>query len=151
MESRSSDRVPSARGLEFYHLKLRPEYPAIIKGVAFALLYHDTETRCLYFDRPPGSQWVVSLWIDDGTCQVDLAAVLKEKGLEFIEGYCSHGDSCATVNKIKQAILWSEEYSRLREDLVHELFQRAVEDLDRVNPPPTQNPVHPAKNKDVGL
>jgi hypothetical protein len=148
MEPGASDRTPNGRGLQFYHLKLRPEYPRIIKGIAFAFLHHDTEIRCLYFDRPAGSQWVVSLWIEDGACQVDLAAVLKEKSLDFIEGYCCHGDSCATVEKLKQAILRSKEYCRLREDLVHELFQRTVEDPDAANPSPTQNPVLPAKNKD---
>jgi len=141
MGSQSLERTPKGRGIEFFHLRIKPEYPRIVKGIAFALLYYDTEIRCLYFDRPPGSQWVVSLWIKDGSCEIDLAAVLKEHGLEFIEGYCCHDDACPTVDKLKQAILGSEEYSTLREDLIHELFQRAVGDLDPVNPFSTENPV----------
>jgi hypothetical protein len=122
------------RGIEFYHVKLKPEYPSIVKGVAFALLYYDTEIRCLYFDRPPGSQWVVSLWIKDGSCEIDLAAVLKHSGLDFIEGYCSHGDFCPEVERLKRAIRESDAFSRLREDLTSELFQRAVGELAPAGP-----------------
>lgn len=149
MESTDFDRTPKGRAIEFYHLKIRPEYPRIVKGVAIALLYSDTETKCLYFDRPPGSQWVASLWIDDGACQVDLAAVLKEDGLEFIEGYCSDDDFCSKVEDLKRAILASNPYSSLRQDLIHELFERAVGKLVPGNPLPSRNALAPAENKDL--
>lgn len=139
MERIFFDPRPAGGGIEFYHVKLKPEYPNIVKGMAFALLYYDTEIRCLYFDRPPGSQWVVSLWIKDGSCEIDLAAVLKEDGLDFIEGYCSHGHSCPEVENLKRAMLESEAFARLREDIIEELFQRAVGKLAPADPlPPTK-------------
>lgn len=129
---------------EFYFLKIRPEYPKVVNAVAIAHLYYDTETKCLYFDRPAGSQWVASLWIQEEGCRVDLAVVLKEDALECIEGYCGHcfdGDLCPNVEKVKQAVLKSREFSPVREDIIHELFQRAVEDLHSADPLPSPRTV----------
>ena len=98
---------------EFYHLKRRPAYPSIVEAVAIAHLYFDRDELCLYFDRSPGLQWVASLWIVDGSCEVDLALVLKEGKLEFIEGYCSHGDFCPKVEELKQAILECPAFDQL--------------------------------------
>lgn len=127
------DLKPEGTGIEFYHLKLRPEYPRIVKAVAFALLRYDTEAKRLYFDRPEGSQWVASLWIRDEWCQIDLAVVLKEGKLEFIEGFCLHGEDCPNVEKLKRAVLESEAFAQLREDIARELHQRAVVDLHRAD------------------
>lgn len=121
-------RMESASG-EFYYLKLKPEFPKAVKAVAIAHLHYDTKTKRLYFDRPDGSQWVASLWILDEYCQVDLAVILKEDGLHFIEGYCVHGEGCPKVEKLRQAVLESEAFFALRGDLIHELFQRTVADL----------------------
>lgn len=128
-------------GGEFYHLKVRPEYPSIVQAVSIARLYFDSRDLCLYFDRPQGSQWVASLWIVDDPCEVDLAVVLnnKEEGLKFIEGYCSHEDFCPKVEELKQAILESSAFAQLREDLIHQLFQ--VDDLIPADPLPQT--VHP--------
>jgi hypothetical protein len=130
-------------GGEFYHLKRRPGYPSIVEAVAIARLYFDREDLCLYFDRPPGSQWVASLWIVDGSCEVDLALVLKEGRLDFIEGYCSHGDFCPKVEELKRAVIESSAFDQLREDLIHELFQGAVAELDPADPPPSPQTVPP--------
>src|SRR3972149_5718230 len=65
-------------GGEFYHLKRRPGYPSTVEAVAIARLVFDREDLCLYFDRPPGSQWVASLWIVDGSCDADSAQKLKK-------------------------------------------------------------------------
>jgi len=122
---------------EFYFLKIKPGYPKSVKAVAIAHLYYDTETKRLYFERSVGSQWVASLWIHEEDCYVDLAVVLKEERLECIEGYCGYcfdGDLCPKVEKVKQAVLESEEFSLLREDLLHELFQRMVADLRLAEP-----------------
>lgn len=122
---------------EFYFLKVRPEYPKAVKAVAIAHLYYDTETKRLYFERPAGSQWVASLWIEEEGCQVDLAVVLKEDRLECIEGYCGYclqGDLCPNVEKVKQATLKSQGFSPVREDIIHELFQRAVANLHSAGP-----------------
>jgi hypothetical protein len=124
-------------GGEFYHLKRRAGYPGIVEAVAIARLDLDTKGLCLYFDRPPGSQWVASLWIVDGSCEVDLAVVLKEDTLDFIEGYCCHGDFCPKVEELKQAVLHSSSFSQVREDLIYELFQRSVADLGRPLSPQT--------------
>jgi hypothetical protein len=134
-------------GGEFYHLKKRPGYPSVVEAVAIARLDLDTKGLCLYFDRPPGSQWVASLWIVDGPCEVDLAVVLKEDTLDFIEGYCSHGDFCPKVEELKRAILESSAFSRLREDLIRELFERAVSDLDPADRPPSPQMVPPEDGK----
>ncbi|MBI4737117.1 MAG: hypothetical protein HY766_13850 [candidate division NC10 bacterium] len=136
---------------EFYFLKIRPEYPKAIKAVAIAHLYYDTEAKRLYFDRPAGSQWVASLWIREEDCYVDLAVVLKEERLECIEGYCGYcfdGDLCPKVEKVKLAVLESEEFSLLREDLLHELFQRMVADLRLADPPPSPQTVPPGEKYD---
>ncbi len=130
-------------GGEFYHLKRRPGYPSIVEGVAIARLYFDREDLCLYFDRPPGAQWVASLWIVDGPCEVDLALVLKEGKLDFIEGYCSHGDLCPKVEELKRAVIESSAFAQLREDLIHELFQGAVAELNPADPPPSPQTVPP--------
>lgn len=116
---------------EFYFLKLKPGYPKSVKAVAIAHLEYDTDTRRLYFDHPEGSQWMASLWILDGSCQIDLAMTLKEGALDFIEGYCHHGDDCPQVEEVKRAILKSEDFSHLREELIHELFRREVAALHR--------------------
>lgn len=126
-----------SRSSEFYFLKIKPEYPKAVNAVAIAHLYYDTETKCLYFDRPAGSQWVASLWIQEEGCRVDVAVVLKEDALECIEGYCGYcfdGDLCPNVEKVKQGVLESEAFSALREDLIHELFQRMVADLHLAEP-----------------
>jgi hypothetical protein len=128
--------VDSTSG-EFYFLKIKPEYPRAVKAVAIAHMNYDTESKRLYFDRPAGSQWVASLWILEESCQVDLAVVLKEDRLECIEGYCGYcldGDLCPKVEKVKQAVLKSEAFSRLREDVAHELFEKEAEDLHSANP-----------------
>lgn len=135
--------MESASG-EFYFLKIRPEYPRAVEAVAIAHLYYDTEAKRLYFDRPAGSQWVASLWILDENCRVDIALVLKEGGLECMEaycGYCFEGELCPQVPKVKRAVLESEGFSQLREDLVRELFQRAVAGLQPVDPLPSPRSV----------
>jgi len=114
---------------EFHYLKIRPEYPRIVKSVALALLRCDTEGKCHHFDRPGSPQWVASLRLVDGPCQVELAAVLKETRLDFIEGYCSHGERCPKVDELKRAIVTQGPFSKLWQDLVHELFSRMAEDL----------------------
>jgi len=135
-------RMESTSG-EFYYLKLRPEFPKAVKAVAIAHLHYDTKTKRLYFDRLDASQWVASLWILDECCQVDLAVILKEDGLQFIEGNCVHGEDCPKVEKLKQAVLESEAFSRLREDLIHKLFQGTVADLHPAQPLQFQRTVSP--------
>ena len=133
---------------EFHFLKIRPEYPKSVKAVAIAHLHYDTEVKRLYFDRPAGCQWMASLWISDETCQIDLAVVLKEDRLEWIEAYCGcclDGDLCPGVEKMKQAVLESEAFALLREDLTHELFQRMVADLDPPDPLPSPRTVPPGE------
>ncbi len=133
---------------EFYHLKIRPEYPRTVEAVAIACLHFDRRELCLYFERPPGSQWVASLWIVDGPCEVDLAVVLKEDKLDFIEGYCSHGDFCPTVEELKRTILHSGAFATLREDIGRELFQRGLEDeLATNDSPPGEVRIPPVTNK----
>jgi len=119
---------------EFYFLRTKPVYPKCVKGVAIAHLHYDSKSKRLYFDHPEGSQWMASLWVHHEDCQIDLAMVLKEDGLDFIEGYCQHGESCPQVEQVKRAILKSEDFSCLREDLTHELFQGAVAGLHTVEP-----------------
>jgi hypothetical protein len=140
-----------SRNNEFYFLKVRPEYPKSIKAIAIARLHYDTETKRVYFERPEGFQWVASLWILEEGCHVDVAVVLREDSLECIEaycGYCLDGALCPEVEKVKRAVLESEEFSQVREDLLHELFQRAVADLDLTDPPPFPQVVPPGgKNK----
>jgi hypothetical protein len=122
---------------EFYFLKLRPEYPKAVRAVAIAHLHYDTESKRLSFDRPAGSQWVASLWILEEACQVDLAIVLKEDRLECIEAYCSDcpdGELCPKVEEVKQAVLESAGFSPVREDIIHELFHRAVASLHSADP-----------------
>jgi hypothetical protein len=121
--------------IEFLDLDLKPDYPEVVRAIAIAHFHYDTKTKRLFFDRPPGSDWVVSFWIRERFCQVDLAAVLKENGLDFIEGYCFHGECCPTVEKLKHDILESEAFARLREDVINELFQRMVQDPSLANPP----------------
>ena len=133
---------------EFYFLKIKPGYPKSVKAVALAHLYYDTETKRLYFERPAGSQWVASLWILEEGCHVDLAVVLVEEKLECVEGYCGYcldGDLCPKVEKVKQAVLESEAFSLLREDLIHELFQRMVADLQSGGPLPSPQTVPPGE------
>lgn len=148
---RSEKRYP-VKSMTAYHLKIRPEYPKAVNAVAIAHFQYDTNAKRLYFDRPQGSQWVASLWIVDGPCEVDLAVVLKKKetGLEFIEGYCSHGDFCPKVEELKQAILESAPFAKLREDLIHELSERRVADLDRGGPQPFPQTV-PPEEEDTDL
>ena len=137
---------------EFYFLKIKPGYPKSVKAVAIAHLYYDTETKRLYFDRPGGSQWVASLWILEEGCQVDLAMVLKEDRLECIEGYCGYcldGDSCPNINRVRQAVLESEEFSPVRGDIIHELFQKAVADLHLADPPPSPQTVPPGEDEHI--
>ncbi len=125
---------PSA---EFYFLKIKPEYPKDIQAIAIARLYYDTPIKRLYFDRPEGAQWVASLWIRENECHVDLAVVLKQDRLECIEAYCGtcfDGDLCSAVDTVRQAVLESGPFSRLREDLANELFRRAVADLHSAGP-----------------
>lgn len=114
---------------EFYHLKRRPEYPEMVEAAAIARLYFDSKTLCLYFDRSAGSQWVASLWIVDGECQVDLAIVLQHETLAFVEGYCCHGDFCPKVAELQWVVLESSAFSELRNDLIHELHEKAAGDL----------------------
>ncbi|MFQ5804780.1 MAG: hypothetical protein ACE5JQ_17965 [Candidatus Methylomirabilales bacterium] len=128
---------------EFHYLKVRPGYPTEVKMVALGRLQYVGEAMPSSFDRPHGSQWVASLWIVDGPCEVDLAVVLKEGGLDFIEGYCSHGDFCPKVEEFKRAILHSGAFATLREDLIHELSQRRVVGLDRGGPQPFPQTVPP--------
>jgi hypothetical protein len=130
-------------GGEFYHLKRRPGYPSVVEAVAIAHLYFDRDELCLYFDRPPGFQWVASLWIVDGSCEVDLALVLKEGRLDFIEGYCCHGDFCPKVEELKRAVLESPAFSQVREDLIYELFQRSVAGLNPIDRPLSPQTVPP--------
>jgi hypothetical protein len=122
--------------IEFCDLTLKPEYPEVVRAVAIAQLHYDTKAKRLYFDRPPGSDWVVSFWIREGACQIDLTAILKENGLAFIAGYCVHGECCPTVEKLKHAILESEAFARLREEVIHELFQVMVQDPHLADPLP---------------
>ena len=119
---------------EFYQLKVQRGYPSIVKAVAIARLCYDRKILRLYFDRPQGTQWVASLWIVDDPCQVDLAVVLKEDRLDFIEGYCLHADFCPKVEELKRAVLESEAFSQLRQDLIDELSERAASDLDIDHP-----------------
>lgn len=119
---------PSVTG-EFHFLKLRPEYPRIVRSVALALMHYDTEVKRQHFDRAGSPQWVASLRLVDGSCQVDLAAILTETGLEFIEGYCYHGALCPTVEELKRAIVTDWDFGELRQDLVDELLRRTAEDL----------------------
>lgn len=119
---------------EFYFLRMKAAYPKCVKGVAIAHFQYDSKTKRLYFDHPEGYQWVASLWVLQEDCQIDLAVVLKEDSLDFIEGYCQHGDNCPKVEQVKRAILESEDFSHLREDLIHELFHGAVADLHTGEP-----------------
>lgn len=133
---------------EFYFLNLRPEYPNAVKAVAIAHLHYDTEAKRLYFERPGGSQWVASLWIVEEGCHVDLAVVLKEDRLECVEGYCGYcpeGELGPAVEKVKQAVLASEAFSLVREDVIHELFQRMVADLQSGGPLPSPQAVPPGE------
>lgn len=116
---------------KLFFLKMRPEYPKAVKAGVIAHLHYDTQAKPLYFDRPEGSQWVAFLRIEDGFYQTDLALILKEEGLEFLEGYSSQGEDHLKVEKVKRAILESEAFSALREDLIDELSQRRVENTDR--------------------
>ena len=121
---------------EFHYLKIRPDYPKAVKAVVIARFQDGTGAKRLSVNQPKGSEWVASLWIDDGFCQMDLAAVLMEDGLEFIEGHCLHGENCPDIEKLQWAILGPGAFAQLREDLVHELFQRTVADLH-------PHPAHP--------
>lgn len=129
---------------EFYFLKTKPHYPKAVKAVAIAHLYYDTKAKRLYFDRPKGSQWVASLWILDESCQVDLAMVLKQDKLEFMEASCFHGELCPNVEKVKRAVLESESFSELRKDLIHHLSQGVVADPDPAHPLPSRKGVAPS-------
>jgi hypothetical protein len=140
--SRSEKRCP-VESMTGYHLKMRPEYPKTVNAVVIAHFQYDTSAKRLYFDRPQGSQWVASLWIVDGPCEVDLAVVLKEGRLDFIEGYCSHGDFCPKVEELKRAILESAAFAKLRKDLIDELSQGRVADLDRGGPQQFRQTVPP--------
>lgn len=111
---------------EFRYLKMRPEYPNDVKMVAIAHFQYGAEAKLPGLDQGEGSQWVASLWIVDGSCQVDLTAILNGERLEFIEGACLHGELCPGVEKLKRAVLESEVFFRLREDLIRELFRAAV-------------------------
>ncbi len=135
---------------EFHYLRVRPGYPTEVKMVALGRLEYVTETVPSYFDRPPGSQWVASLWIVDGPCEVDLVVVRKEEGLEFIEGYCSHGDFCPKVEELKREILQSAAFALLREDLIQELSQRTIANFHSADSPPSQEAVPPwERNEDL--
>lgn len=111
---------------QFFFLKMRPEYPKAVKAGAIACLRYDTQTKPLYSAWPEDSEWVAFLCIEDGLCRAELVLTLKEEGLEFTEGYSARGGGCAGVEKVKRAILESEAFSALREDLIHELSQRKV-------------------------
>jgi hypothetical protein len=132
--SRMEDQSMESERSEFYFLRTKPVYPKCVKGVAIVHFHYDSKSKRLYFDHPEGSQWMASLWVHHEDCQIDLAMVLKEDGLDFIEGYCQHGESCPQVEQVKRAILKSEDFSCLREDLTHELFQGAVAGLHTVEP-----------------
>ncbi|HLE81950.1 MAG TPA: hypothetical protein VJA25_11725 [Dehalococcoidia bacterium] len=111
---------------EFHYLKMRPEYPHHVKMVAIAYFHCGGAIKPPSFDHPEGSQWVASVWIADGSCEVDLTAVLKGESLEFIQGSCLHGYFCPGVEKLKRAVLESQAFAQLRGDLIHELCQAAV-------------------------
>jgi hypothetical protein len=119
---------------EVHYLKMKPEYPRIVKTVAFALIRYETEVKPHSLARPGAPQWVASLRIVDGPCRVELAVVLKETRLDFVEGYCSHGELCPKVDELKRAILTSEAFSPLWQDLLRELFNRMAADFNSPGP-----------------
>jgi hypothetical protein len=83
---------------------------------------------------------------------VDLAVVLKkkEKRLEFIEGYCSHGDFCPKVEELKREVLQSAAFALLRKDLIQELSQRTIANFHSADSPPSQEAVSPwEENEDL--
>lgn len=128
--SRSENRetVETLRG-EVHYLRMRPEYPDKVMMVGLARLEYDAQTKPSRFGWPRRCQWVASLWIFDGPCQVDLTLIRQEEGLDFIEGYCSHGNFCPKVEELKRAVLESSDFAELRNDLVDELLQRMIANL----------------------
>lgn len=130
---------------EFHYLKVRPEYPIQVTMVALVRLQCNVEAMPSCVDRSQESQWVASIWIVEGLCQVDLVWALKDNRLDFVEGHCSHGDLCPKVEELKKAILESVAFAQLREDLIEKLFQRTVADLDPVEPLPSPQTVPPGE------
>lgn len=118
---------------ELLFLKMKPEYPKVVKAGAVAHLHYDTEAKPLYFHRPEDPEWVAFLCVEDGLCKAELVLTLKEEGLEFTDGYSARGGGCAGVEKVKRAILESPAFSALREDLIHELSWRKVAELHPVD------------------
>jgi hypothetical protein len=144
---RPQRRVPveSMTG-EVYYLRMKPEYPRMVKTVAFALIRYDTEVKLHALDRPGAPRWVASLRIVDGPCRVELAVVLKETRLDFVEGYCAHGELCPKVDELKRAILTSEAFSPLWQDLLQELFKRMAADFNSPGPLTPEAVVTPSED-----
>lgn len=113
---------------EFHYLKMRPGYPNEVTMVALARLQCDAKARPFWFDSPTESQWIGSLCLVEGPCQVDLSFVRREERLECIEGYCCHGESCPKVEELEREVLQSAAFAALREDMAAELFQKALMD-----------------------
>lgn len=118
---------------ELRYLPIRPEYPRMVKAAAVALVWSNREGQ--YVSQSEGSQWVAFLWLADGACQVELAGILEEEGLELIEGRCSHGEYCVAVEELKRVILTSGDFRQLREDLVRELSRRPLAEPFPADPP----------------
>ena len=130
---------------EFHHLKMRPEYPKLVKAVAIAHIECEPRAKRFPPDRPLVSKWIASLWIDDGSCQVDLVLGLKEAGLELIDGTCLHGEECPGLEHLRGHVLESEAFAPLREDLMRELVQATVPRLRLAEPPPSQSAAAPGE------
>lgn len=123
------------------HLKIRPKYPKVVKAVAIAHIGCDARAERFPPDRPLVSEWIASLWIDDGSCQVDLVLRVKEARLEFIDGTCFHGEGCPGLERLRRHVLESETFAPLREDLMRELCQATVAPRGLAEPPPSQGAV----------
>jgi hypothetical protein len=122
-------------GAKLRFLPIRPEYPRTVKAATVALVWSDRGGEEPHVHGSECSQWVTSLRVVDGACQVELVGILEAEGLEFADGYCSHGEDCPTVERLKRTILTSEAFGQLREDLVRELSRTQLADHFRADPP----------------
>jgi len=117
---------------EIHYLKIRPDYPKVVRSVALALIRHDgvctADLTRRSGERSAMPQWVASLRLADGQCRVELAAVLKDTRLNFIEGYCSHGEFCPKVEELKRSVV-SRAFRPLWQDLFREVFRRMADEL----------------------
>ena len=137
----------SAMTGEFHCLKLRADYPKEVKMVALARLGCGLGSVASRIHQPREGGWVASVSIVDGPCRVDLTAALGEDGLDFVEGSCAHGPSCSRVIELQRAVLESPAYTQVREDLIHELFQRTLVELSPLDPPPRPQTVPPPEEE----